>query len=58
MNESRLDEDLKALSKRPGPSLPADFNERVWSKVQSRETTSRAGRENWLKSGLRGYSPH
>jgi len=49
MNESRLDEDLKALSKRPVSNLPTDFNAMVWSKVQSRETTSRAGRENWLK---------
>jgi hypothetical protein len=24
MNESRLDEDLKALSKRPRPNLPTD----------------------------------
>ena len=49
MNESRLDEDLKALSKRPRPDLPTDFNAMVWSKIQSRETTSRARRENWLK---------
>ena len=48
MNESRLDQDLKALSKRARPNLPADFNARVWSKVQSRETTARARRENWL----------
>jgi hypothetical protein len=52
MNESRLDEDLKALSKRPRPDLPPDFNAMVWSKVQSQETTSRAGRENWLKTLL------
>jgi len=52
MNESRLDEDLKALSKRPRPNLPTDFNATVWSKVQSRETPSRARRENWLKALL------
>ena len=56
MNESRLDEDLKALSKRPRPDLPADFNARVWSKVQSRETTTaRARRENWLKGLLSAF---
>jgi hypothetical protein len=50
MNESRLDEDLKALSKRPQPNLPTDFNATVWSKVQSRETPSHARRESWLKA--------
>lgn len=49
MNESRLDEDLKTLSKRPRPSLPTDFKAMVWSKVQSRERTPRAKRENWFK---------
>ena len=52
MDESRLDQDLKALSKRPGPDLPADFNEMVLSKVRSRETPSRAPRENWLTTLL------
>src|SRR6516225_4791849 len=52
MDESRLDEDLKSLSKRPEPDLPADFNATVWSKVQSRETVSRARWENWLKTLL------
>jgi hypothetical protein len=50
MNESRLDKDLKALAKRPRPDLPADFNEKVWSKVQSREKRSPAKRENWLRA--------
>lgn len=49
MNESRLEEDLKALAKRPGPDLPTDFNAMVWSKVQKHEATSRSRRENWLK---------
>jgi hypothetical protein len=49
MNESRLDEDLKALANRPRPDLPGDFNATVWSKVQSRENASRSRRENWLK---------
>jgi hypothetical protein len=49
MNESRLDEHLKALSKRPRPNLPTDFNATVWSKVRRLETTSRARRENWRK---------
>jgi hypothetical protein len=52
MNESRLDEDLKDLSKRPRPNLPPDFNAMVWAKVQSRETPSRARRESWLKALL------
>jgi hypothetical protein len=55
MNESQLDEDLKALSKRPGPNLPTDFNATVWSKVQSRETPTRARRENWLKRLLSAF---
>ena len=55
MNESRLDEDLKALSQGPRPKLPTDFNAMVWSKVQSRETPSRARRENWLKSLLSAF---
>jgi hypothetical protein len=50
MDESRLDEDLKALSKRPRPDLPTDFKAAVWSKVQSRETPSPARRESWLKA--------
>lgn len=49
MNESRLEEDLKVLAKRPGPGLPSEFNAMVWSKVQKREATSRSRRENWLK---------
>jgi hypothetical protein len=50
MNESRLDQDLKALAKRSRPDLPADFNEKVWSKVQSREKRSPAKRESWLRA--------
>src|SRR6516225_12077377 len=52
MDEFRLNEDLEALAKRPVPDLPTDFNAMVWSKVQSRETLSRARRENWLKTLL------
>ena len=52
MNESRLDEDLKALSQCPRPDLPPDFNATVCSKIQNRETTSRARREHWLKALL------
>jgi hypothetical protein len=55
MNESRLDEDLKALSKRPRPNLPTDFKATVWSKVQSREMPSPARRENWLKAVLSAF---
>jgi hypothetical protein len=52
MDESRLDEDLKALSKPPGPDLSADFNAIVWSKVRSPEMPFPARRENWLKTLL------
>ena len=55
MNESRLNEDLKALSKRPRPNLPTDFNATVWSKIQSRETAFGARRENWLKALLSAF---
>jgi hypothetical protein len=50
MNESRLDKDLEALAKRPRPDMPADFNEKVWLKVQSREKRSPAKRESWLRA--------
>jgi hypothetical protein len=52
MNESRLDEDLKALAKRPQADLPTDFNATVWSKIQRRETPARAKWQNWLKALL------
>jgi hypothetical protein len=52
MNESRLDEDLKALAKRSQTDLPADFNAGVWSKVRSRERASRARGGNWLQRFL------
>jgi hypothetical protein len=52
MNESRLDEDLKALAKRPQADLPPDFNATVWSKIQRRETPAHAQRQNWLKALL------
>jgi len=52
MNESRLDEDLKALAKRAQADLPTDFNATVWSKIQRRETPARAKRQNWLKALL------
>ena len=49
MKESRLDDDLKALSRRPRPNVPSNFNAMVWSKVQSREAKSRQRRENWFQ---------
>ena len=52
MNEPRLDEDFKALSERPRPELPADFNAAVWSRIQSREAIARAGWGNPLKTLL------
>jgi hypothetical protein len=55
MDESRLDEDLKALAKRPRPNLPPDFKATVWSKVQKRETPSPARRESWLKILLSAF---
>jgi hypothetical protein len=41
MNESGLDEDLKALAQRPQPNLPNDFDAMGWSKIQSRNDNSR-----------------
>ena len=55
MDESRLDEDLKALAKRPRPNLPTDFNAMVWSKVQNREARSAGRRESWLKALLSAF---
>jgi hypothetical protein len=55
MDESRLDEDLKALAKRPRPNLPTDFNAMVWSKVQNRETRSPRRRESWLRALLSAF---
>jgi hypothetical protein len=55
MNESRLDEDLKALAKRSRPNLPTDFKASVWSKVQSRETPSPARRESRFKAFLSAF---
>jgi hypothetical protein len=50
MKESRLDKDLNALAKRPRPELPADFNEKVWSRVRSRERRAPAKQESWLNT--------
>jgi hypothetical protein len=50
MNESRLNEDLKALGKSPQPHLPADFNAAVWSRVQSREAASAGRPRNLLET--------
>lgn len=56
MDESRLDQDLKALSKRPRPDLPAGFNAMVWSKLRSRETPSRGRRESWFETLLSAFA--
>jgi hypothetical protein len=50
MNESRLDDDLKALSERLRPPVPSNFNAKVWSKIQNREARSLGRRENWFKA--------
>jgi hypothetical protein len=55
MDESRLDEDLKALAKRPRPNLPTDFNAMVWYKVQNREARSPGRRESWLRALLSAF---
>jgi hypothetical protein len=55
MNESRLDKDLKDLSKHSRPELPTDFNEAVWSKIQRRERLVVPKQENWLKSLLYAF---
>jgi hypothetical protein len=56
MNESRLDEDLKALAQRSRPNLPADFNSAVWSKIQSRETPARVERQSWFRTLLSAFA--
>jgi hypothetical protein len=50
MNESRLNDDLKALSERLRPDVPSNFNAMVWSKIQSREARSLERCENWFKA--------
>jgi hypothetical protein len=57
MNESRLGEDLKTLAQRRPPNLPADFQTTVWSKIQSREATTRSrGRGNWFGTLLAAFA--
>lgn len=56
MDDSRLDEDLKALAERPRPDVPADFNAAVWSKIQRREATARTGRGSWLGGFLSAWT--
>ena len=56
MNESRLDEDLKALAKRPRPDVPADFNATVWSKVRRREAAARTGWQHWFGAFLSAWA--
>ena len=46
MDESQLNQDLKALSERPIPNLPSNFNGSVWAKI--RVAKAAAIRENWL----------
>jgi hypothetical protein len=55
MDESRLDEDLKTLSRSPRPDLPADFNDAVWSKIRRREKAPLKRRENWLRALLSAF---
>jgi hypothetical protein len=50
MKEPRLDEDLKVLARRPRPSLPADFNGTVWSKIQGRQTEAGLRFAAWLEA--------
>lgn len=56
MNDSRLDEDLKALAKRPRPDAPARFNALVWSKVRRHEGASQAGWGSWLQPLLSAWA--
>ena len=57
MNESRLGEDLKTLAERRLPSLPADFQTKVWSKIQTRETEARSrGKESWYRALLAAFA--
>jgi hypothetical protein len=57
MDESRLQDDLKVLSKGPVPDLPGDFNEAVWSKIQGRKQAPRDRQENWFKALLATLPP-
>jgi hypothetical protein len=55
MDESRLDEDLKTLSKGPRPDLPGDFNDAVWSKIRRHENAVPERRENWFRALLSAF---
>jgi hypothetical protein len=55
MDESRLDEDLKTLSKDPRPDLPGDFTDAVWSKIRRRENAVPEKRENWFRALLSAF---
>jgi hypothetical protein len=52
MNDSRLDDDLKDLAKRPMPEVPAHFDAAVWSKIRSREAHAPTGWQYWLQPFL------
>jgi hypothetical protein len=56
MNDSRLDDDLKELAKRPMPEVPAHFDAAVWSKVQSREANARTGWQYRLQALLSAWA--
>jgi hypothetical protein len=56
MNDSRLDDDLKELAKRPAPDVPESFNAAVWSKVRSREANARTGWQYWLQGLLSAWA--
>jgi hypothetical protein len=55
MDESRLDEDLKALSKSADRDLPANFNDAVWSKIRRREKPVPERRESWFRAFLSAF---
>jgi hypothetical protein len=56
MDDSRLDEDLKALAKRPRPDVPAGFNATVWSRVRGREATAPPGWHHRLRAFLSAWA--
>jgi hypothetical protein len=56
MNNSRLDDDLKELAKRPRPDVPQSFNAEVWSKVRSREANAGTGWHAWLPALLSAWA--
>jgi hypothetical protein len=50
MDESHLNHNLKALSRRPIPDLPSNLNDSVFARIRVMEST--AVREHWLDASV------